>query len=289
MAATAHVPGETPVPAWRATGLLFENCTCQLVCPGHMHFSQACTHERCCGYWAVGVDEGRFGDVVLDGARAVVAFDAPRHMIEGNWTEVVILDEASPPEQRAAMEAILTGRAGGAWALLAKFVGRWLDTRVMPIAVSEDGTSERARIPGLPDAVISDIKGRDRSRPVTFDNIFNQIHGPTQVLALGGTQCDDGVIRIATRRPTVCTRDSSGRSADATRDARPGAAGRRGGRGGGRLVRLARASRLAVPHAHGADPTAFALAVVMWLAMIVAMMTPTVLLAGRLRAAGRAG
>lgn len=197
--AMAREPGEaTPVPPWRATGLLFENCTCQLVCPGHMHFSQACTHERCRGYWAIRVDEGRFGDVVLDGARAVVAFDAPQRMIEGGWTEVVILDEASPAEQREAMEAILTGRAGGSWALLAKFVGRWLETRVMPIAFSEDDTSKRARIPGLLEAAITHIKGRDRSRPVTFDNIFNQIHGPSQVLALGGTQYDDGVIRIAT-------------------------------------------------------------------------------------------
>ncbi len=32
--------------AWWARGLLFENCSCAVVCPGHFHFSQKCTHER---------------------------------------------------------------------------------------------------------------------------------------------------------------------------------------------------------------------------------------------------
>ena len=52
----------TTVSSWWARGLIFENCSCTLVCPGHMHFSQNCTHERCKGYWALRVDEGAFGD-----------------------------------------------------------------------------------------------------------------------------------------------------------------------------------------------------------------------------------
>ena len=191
----------TPLPVpWHARGLMFENCSCQLVCPGHMHFNQACTHERCIGYWAIRVDQGAYGDVPLAGLKALVAFDCPQHMIEGNWTEVIIIDEAASPDQRGALEAILAGRAGGSWALLAKFVSRRLDTRFLPITFAEEGDTRRATIPGLLDASIRDIKGRDRSKPVTFENIFNQIHGATQVLALGSTAYDDGVIRIATDR-----------------------------------------------------------------------------------------
>jgi len=179
---------------------MFENCTCQLVCPGHLHFSQACTHERCLGYWAIRIDEGAYGEVPLAGLKAFIAFDAPQHMIEGNWTEVIVIDETATVPQRAALDTILGGRAGGSWALLAKFVSRWLDTRYLPIAFDEDGPGKRASIPGLVDASIKDIKGRDRSEPVTFQNIFNQIHGSTQVLALGSTAYDDGVIRFTTEK-----------------------------------------------------------------------------------------
>jgi hypothetical protein len=95
---------------------------------------------------------------------------------------------------------ILTGRAGGSWALLARFVSRWLETRFLPIIFSEGETTKQAHIPGVLDASISQIKGRDRSQPVTFQNIFNQIHGSSQVLAIGHTRYDDGVIAINTEK-----------------------------------------------------------------------------------------
>ena len=81
---------------WWAKGLLFENCSCQVVCPGHVHFDQACTLERCVGYWAVRFDGGEFGGVPLGGVSAVVAYDSPQHMIEGNWTQVIVIDGGPP-------------------------------------------------------------------------------------------------------------------------------------------------------------------------------------------------
>jgi hypothetical protein len=186
--------------SWWAKGLLFENCNCQLVCPGHMHFDQLCTHERCLGYWAIRVDEGEYEQVPLAGIKALIAFDSPRHMISGDWTEVVIIDHAASPEQRDAMERLLTGRVGGPWETLAKFVARRLETRYLPIEFFEEAGTKKARIAGLLETAISQIRGRDRSKPVLFENIFNQIHAPTQVLATGSTTYDDGVIRIATTK-----------------------------------------------------------------------------------------
>jgi hypothetical protein len=185
-------------PAWSARGLLFENCTCQVVCPGHMHFSQACTHDRCLGYWAIRIDDGRFGDVPLAGLRAFIAFDSPRRMMDGGWTEVIVIDESASPEQRDAIDRILRGQAGGPWTVLARFVGRWLDTRYLPIEFADEGTTHRAAIPGLLTTAVSNIRGRDRARPVTFENIFNQIHGSTQVIGTGSSAYDDGVIRFTT-------------------------------------------------------------------------------------------
>ena len=92
---------------WWAEGLLFENCACTLVCPGHMHFSQLCTHERCKGYWALRFDEGSFGGVPLAGLRAVLAFDTPQRMIDGHWMQSIIIDESATPEQRKARIAVL--------------------------------------------------------------------------------------------------------------------------------------------------------------------------------------
>lgn len=185
-----------PILGWWARGLLFENCNCQLVCPGHMHFDQLCTHDRCKGFWAMRFDEGRFGGTDLSGARAIIAYDCPQHMIDGDWTEAVIIDASLPADARDAVERILTGRAGGPWAKLAAFVGRRLETRYLPIVLEDTGQTKHARVDGLFEGEVTDIRGRDRTMPVTFHNIFNQVHAPDQVIARGATRYDDGVIVV---------------------------------------------------------------------------------------------
>lgn len=183
--------------AWWAKGLLFENCNCQVVCPGHVHFDQLCTHERCLGYWGIRFDEGRYGDVELGGLKAVVAYDSPRHMIDGHWVEVILIDEQATAEQRRAVEAILEGSAGGPWEVLGRFVGQRLETRFVPIEIQEEaGGSKRISVPGILESTVRWLKGKDRSRPVTFQNMFNQIHPPTMVIGQGTTAYDDGTIVV---------------------------------------------------------------------------------------------
>lgn len=181
---------------WWARGLLFENCACTLVCPGHMHFSQNCTHDRCKGYWALRFDEGTFGDVPLAGTRALIAFDTPQRMIDGRWVQTIIIDESASPAQREALETLLMGRAGGPWEKLAAFVSTRQPTEFRPIEMVDEGATKRISIADRLKGFVTQIRGRDKAKPVLFENSFNQIHAPTQVLALGDTEYDDGVVVI---------------------------------------------------------------------------------------------
>jgi hypothetical protein len=54
--------------------------------------------------------------------------------------------------------------------------------------------AKRISVAGLLRGVVRAIRGRDRDQPVSFENIFNQIHAPTQVIASGDAEYDDGVI-----------------------------------------------------------------------------------------------
>jgi hypothetical protein len=163
-----------------------------------MHFSQNCTHERCKGYWALRIDEGVFGDVSLAETRAVVAFDTPQRMIDGGWLQTIIIDEVASQVQRRALETILLGLAGGPWEKLAAFVATRQPTEFRAIAIEDDGPVKRASIVDRLTTVVTRIRGRDKSKPVLFENIFNQIHAPTQVIALGESEYDDGVVRFRT-------------------------------------------------------------------------------------------
>ena len=191
--------GDLEATSWWAEGLLFENCSCQVVCPGHVHFDQNCTLERCVGYWAIRFDDGQFGDVGLRGCKAVIAYESPQHMIDGDWTEVIIIDRASSDEERHAVEAILSGRAGGPWEILARFVSKRLQTTFLPIHIEDADRTKRVRIGEVLDSTIDAIRGRDRAHPVTFENMFNQIHDASQVIARGSATYDDGHIIFDTK------------------------------------------------------------------------------------------
>lgn len=184
--------------AWWARGLLFENCNCTVVCPGHVHFDQLCTHERCKGYWAIRFREGALGGVDLAGVDAVVGYDSPQHMISGGWTEVILVGDQATVAQVDAAESILNGSVGGPWAVLDRFVEHRLPTRTVSMRIDEEPGSKRIEVEGLLSSRVEAIRGRDRSKLVTFENMFNQVHATSQVIAKGTTHYDDGTLTVST-------------------------------------------------------------------------------------------
>ena len=188
------------IPSWRASGSLFENCNCTGICPGHIHFSNDCSHERCIGYWAIQIDSGFFGDIDLSGVKCVVAFDAPQKMIDGKWTEAIIVDREVSEEQLIAVEAILTGSVGGPWEVLDRFVANRLPTKQLPIKIVKEKNIKKLKVGNVMESVVTPLPGTHNNVPVTIENMFNQIHGSSQIVAQGETKYSDGTITIDTSR-----------------------------------------------------------------------------------------
>ena len=187
-------------PHWWAKGLLFENCSCQLLSPAHISFKQTCENDICVGHWAIHVTEARFGDTVIHDRDAVVVFEAPIQMYEGNWIQRVYIDERASEPERTALETILTGAAGGPWERLGQFVATRLDTRVIPVIYEDDGSEKRMTIPSLFETTVAAIRGRDDTGHAVLSNLYNVIRGMVHVLALGQTTCHDAPFSIATKR-----------------------------------------------------------------------------------------
>ena len=185
---------------WWAEGLLFENCNCTAVCPGHIHFSQRCTHEVCHGFWAIRFEGGQVdasAPVDLTGIDAVIVYETPPVMVEGGWKQLIIVSDHATDDQREAVEEILTGVRGGPWEVLARFVAEPLPTRAAPIRIEDLPARKTVSVAGLLTGAVDAIRGWNRDRPVTFENIYNKIHDSTQVIAQGSTRYDDGGIVIA--------------------------------------------------------------------------------------------
>lgn len=92
---------------WEIHGLELGNCNCSFACP--CQFNALPTDGTCEAAAAVQIERGHYGKVTLDGLRVAWLLKWPGAVHEGNGHMQVIIDERATPEQRDALETIMTG------------------------------------------------------------------------------------------------------------------------------------------------------------------------------------
>lgn len=103
-------------PAWRLRGTHAMACNCDYGCP--CAFNAKPTYGSCEAVVAVSIDEGTYGDVDLAGLSFVGVGAWPGPLHEGDGRVVLHLPAGLGDDQRTALEAVATGRAGGPWGVL---------------------------------------------------------------------------------------------------------------------------------------------------------------------------
>jgi hypothetical protein len=143
----------TTQTTWRITGDYFENCNCDVVCPCLFSPGPPMTARPTAGACEVPlafhIERGTYGDVPLDGLNAVVALRTPGVMSEGNASVALYLDDRADGPQRAALQAIFSGAAGGPPAALAPIITTVLGVKTVPIRWHKDGKRRAVEIPGI--------------------------------------------------------------------------------------------------------------------------------------------
>lgn len=95
------------------------------------------------------VTSGHYGDVPLDGVRAVIAAKYPNAIHEGHGHVVLFIDEAATPAQADALASILSGRMGGMpWEALAGTIERFEGPIRKPVEIRAAGERSAIRVPG---------------------------------------------------------------------------------------------------------------------------------------------
>lgn len=170
-------PAAGAAPAWRLAGEYLEACNCEVLCPcllGPRDAQGGATARPTEGHCDVpvvfAIESGRHGDVPLDGLHGALAIYTPGPMAAGGWTLGVYVDGRGSDVQRQALDAILSGRAGGAPARLAPLVVKRLPTRAAPIVFAREGRRRSARIEGVLDVEVEGIEGADGSE-TWLDNV----------------------------------------------------------------------------------------------------------------------
>ncbi len=92
---------------WSMKGPSFGNCNCNWGCP--CQFNAPPTDGTCRYVMVMRIEEGRFGDVGLDGLHWVGTYGWPGAIHEGNGAMQIIVDERADEAQREGLVKILHG------------------------------------------------------------------------------------------------------------------------------------------------------------------------------------
>lgn len=171
---------------WQIEGEYFESCNCEVLCPCLLTRSKAPPTEGHCdvvlGYH---INKGSYGKTDLSGLNAAQALTTPGAMSLGGGTAAIYIDSRANAEQRAALETILSGKAGGPPSLMAPMVAKLLPTKTAQIEFASSGDKRTLKIPDITDVTVEGVPGRDGTT-VWLENVTHPFSG--RLAAARGTQ-----------------------------------------------------------------------------------------------------
>ena len=132
---------------WHVDGRYLEACNCEAICPCRMIGGipgGRSTYGECFGLLSWHIDQGAAGAHDLAGLNVALACRYHDDEPGSPWSIILYVDESGDTEQRAALEAIFLGAAGGErilrlpWVRKPRFV-----LAVRPSRIEVDGESVR--------------------------------------------------------------------------------------------------------------------------------------------------
>lgn len=143
---------------WQVSGSYFESCNCEAACP--CIFLSPPTTGDCTVLIAWHIEEGRYGDVSLDGLNVAMAAHSPGHMMEVPWRAALYLDNGANEAQGEALVKIFGGQAGGHLARVGEHIGEVAGVRQAEIQFEANGRERSLRLNGVGEMNIAAIGGQ---------------------------------------------------------------------------------------------------------------------------------
>ncbi len=137
---------------WTIKGAQYANCNCAWGCP--CQFNALPTYGDCHALVAMRIEEGRFGDTVLDGLCWVGTYAWPGAIHEGNGTQQFIIDESTSDDQRHALVEIVHGRESEPGATIFQVFATTMTNVLEPLflplelAIDVEACQARVAVPG---------------------------------------------------------------------------------------------------------------------------------------------
>jgi hypothetical protein len=171
---------QTPV-AYDLEGSLLEVCTCNTLCP--CWIGEDPDGGTCQSVIAYHFDRGTIRGVDVSGLTIAGAVFIPGNVLEGNWKQVVFIDDKASDEQAQAMEDAFTGKLGGPWADLAQLVGERVAIERAPISHEVSDGEGRLRVGDFIDAEMHPYTDAEGNTTTLNNSIFSTVPGSPAYVA----------------------------------------------------------------------------------------------------------
>lgn len=126
---------------WTISGDYVEACNCDVTC--QCLWLEPPDDDVCTVSFAWHIEDGQYGDVDLSGLNMALLVRTEEGVIfdpEVAWHVVLLVDEAATSDQRAALEDICLGRAGGIFAAAADTHVESAEVATAPFSFTREGS-----------------------------------------------------------------------------------------------------------------------------------------------------
>lgn len=125
-------------------GDVIEACSCRAICPCCV--AEDPDGETCDNLTGYHIRSGVINGVDVTGLTVVSVVHIPGNLFDGNWREVLLVDDKATGRQSTALAEAFQGNLGGPLAEIAALVGERVGVRQVPISFAVTGGTGRIRI-----------------------------------------------------------------------------------------------------------------------------------------------
>ena len=160
---------------YQIEGTLLEVCSCETLCP--CWIGEDPDQGTCESVVAYNLDRGRIRGVDVSGLTLIGIVHIPGNILEGNWRQLVYIDDKATDEQADALLDAFSGKLGGPLADLAQLVGERVGVERVPISHEIVDGRGTLKVGDKIDCEMHPYTGPDGSTTKLINSIFSTVPG----------------------------------------------------------------------------------------------------------------
>jgi hypothetical protein len=146
---------------WYLRGESYACCSCKVGCPCAVGGLETLGSDGCSAVQIVDIHAGEIEGTDVGGTMVAAVVDWPGAMMSGDGTGRLYFDASTTPEQREALDALISGRLGGGFSRIPDLVPTVLPPLLAPIRKEQKGDQTAIVVGEFGEAIVKPMHAND--------------------------------------------------------------------------------------------------------------------------------